>query len=126
MGSSHVRPFDQGRLWRSRSSTARKSKAEPLVAEGATGPTRRKAVAAASDVVFSIVGFPSDVREVILGDRRSAGRLEDRQHPGRHDHQRAVAGASKSPRRRKARGVHSVDAPVSGGDVGARSHGCRS
>ena len=42
------------------------------------GPTRRKAVAEQSDVVFAIVGFPKDVREVFLGHRRRAGRQQGR------------------------------------------------
>ena len=44
----------------------RKEKAEPLLAKGARWASTPKAVAEASDVVFSIVGFPADVRQVIL------------------------------------------------------------
>ena len=44
-----------------------KSKAEPLLARGAKWADTPQGVAAASDVIFSIVGFPSDVREVMLG-----------------------------------------------------------
>ena len=58
------------------------------------------------------------MREVILG-ARNAGRQQSRQHPGRYDHQRAVAGR-RDCRRGRQQGVHSIDAPVSGGDVGAR------
>jgi 3-hydroxyisobutyrate dehydrogenase len=52
--------------------TRSKSKAEPLLAKGAVWADSPKLVAERSDVVFSIVGFPSDVREVMLG---SAGAL---------------------------------------------------
>src|SRR5690606_34516329 len=45
-----------------------KSKAQPLVDQGAAWADTPQAVAEASDVVFTIVGFPSDVRSVILGD----------------------------------------------------------
>src|SRR5712675_789183 len=45
-----------------------KEKAEPLLAKGAKWAGSPRAVAEASDVVFSIVGFPSDVRQVILAD----------------------------------------------------------
>ena len=45
-----------------------RSKADPLVAAGATWADSPKAVAEQSQVVFSIVGFPQDVRSVILGD----------------------------------------------------------
>src|SRR5262245_46657287 len=44
-----------------------KEKAKPLVDKGAKWADSPKAVAQASDVVFSIVGFPSDVRAVTLG-----------------------------------------------------------
>jgi len=42
-------------------------KARPLVEKGAKLADSPKAVAAASDVVFTIVGYPHDVREVTLG-----------------------------------------------------------
>ena len=61
--------------------TRTRSKADPLVAKGATWVDSPRAVAEQADVIFSIVGFPSDVREVMLGDsgafspssRRNAG-----------------------------------------------------
>src|SRR2546423_4666994 len=52
--------------------TRTKAKAEPLLAAGAAWADTPKAVAERSDVVFAIVGFPKDVREVFLG---SAGAL---------------------------------------------------
>ena len=42
-------------------------KAEPLVEQGAKLAESPRAVAEDSDVVFTIVGFPRDVREVTLG-----------------------------------------------------------
>ena len=44
-----------------------KDKAGPLLDAGAAWGATPKAVAEASDVVFAIVGFPKDVREVFLG-----------------------------------------------------------
>ena len=44
-----------------------KSKAEPLLAAGAAWAESPKAVAEAADVIFTIVGYPADVRQVILG-----------------------------------------------------------
>src|ERR1700709_1621126 len=44
-----------------------KSKTESPIARGAKWADTPKSVAEQSDVVFSIVGFPSDVRDVILG-----------------------------------------------------------
>ena len=97
-----------------------KSKTEPLAAKGATVVDDPKSVAAASDVVFAIVGFPQDVREVFLGD---AGLLA-----GSKAGTILVDMTTSEPslaveihEAAKARGVHAVDAPVSGGDVGAKN-----
>ena len=45
-----------------------KDKAGPLLEKGAAWADSPKAVAEAADVVFAIVGYPRDVREVFLGD----------------------------------------------------------
>ena len=45
-----------------------RSKAANLIEKGAAWADTPKAVAQASDIVFSMVGFPDDVREVILGE----------------------------------------------------------
>src|SRR6516225_8243499 len=44
-----------------------RDKAKPLLEAGAAWADTPRAVAERSDVVFSIVGFPKDVREVFLG-----------------------------------------------------------
>src|SRR5208337_3836896 len=44
-----------------------KEKAQPLLDAGATWDSTPRAVAERSDVIFAIVGFPPDVREVFLG-----------------------------------------------------------
>jgi 3-hydroxyisobutyrate dehydrogenase len=94
-------------------------KLEPLRARGARVAESPRAVAAASDVVFSIVGYPSDVREVTLGPEGTLAGAR----PGAilvdmttSEPSLAVAIAEAA----RAQGVHAVDAPVSGGDVGAR------
>lgn len=96
-----------------------REKARPLIDRGATWADSPKAVADASDVVFTMVGFPADVREVCLGSRgalaggRQGSILADMTttEPSLAKEIYAVA---------KARGISAVDAPVSGGDVGAR------
>ncbi|MFN0052600.1 MAG: NAD(P)-dependent oxidoreductase, partial [Planctomycetales bacterium] len=97
----------------------RKEKAEPLLAKGAAWGASPREVAAASDVVFSIVGFPSDVRQVMLG--------EDGALAGSRKGTVLVDMTTSEPslaveihQAAAARGVYSVDAPVSGGDIGAR------
>jgi 3-hydroxyisobutyrate dehydrogenase len=94
-------------------------KAKPLVERGAKLLDSPRAVAQASDVVFTIVGYPQDVREVVLGENgvlagaRAGAVLVDMTTS-------EPALAVEIDRAARAKGVHSVDAPVSGGDVGAR------
>lgn len=96
-----------------------KAKAEALLAKGAKWADTPAEVAKNSDVVFTIVGYPSDVREVILGKdgalagAKSGAILVDMTTS---DPSLAVEIAEAA----KAKGIHSVDAPVSGGDIGAR------
>ena len=97
-----------------------RDKAEPVLAKGAEWADSPKAVAEASDVIFAIVGFPSDVREVMLG--------EDGALAGSKPGNVLVDMTTSEPslaieihEAARAQDVHSVDAPVSGGDVGAKN-----
>jgi len=97
-----------------------RDKARPLLDKGAKFADTPKAVAEQSDVVFAIVGFPKDVREVFLG---SDGALAGSK-PGTIlvDMTTSEPGlAAEIYAAAKAKGVHSLDAPVSGGDVGAKN-----
>jgi 3-hydroxyisobutyrate dehydrogenase len=96
-----------------------RSKAEPLLAKGAVWAENPRQVAERSDVVFTIVGFPSDVREVILGeDGALAGSGEGGILVDMSTSEPSLA--IEIAEEAKAKGVYSVDAPVSGGDIGAR------
>jgi 3-hydroxyisobutyrate dehydrogenase len=97
-----------------------RGRAEPLLERGARWADSPAAVMASSDVVFTMVGYPSDVREVTLGadgtlsTARTGCVLVD-MTTSEPSLAREIYGHAKE------RGVHSVDAPVSGGDVGARN-----
>ncbi len=96
-----------------------RDKAQPLLELGATFADSPKAVAEQSDVVFAIVGFPKDVREVFLGPN---GVLAG-SRPGMIVVDMTTsepALAKEIYEAAKAKGVGALDAPVSGGDVGAR------
>lgn len=96
-----------------------RAKAAPLLERGAQWADTPRAVAENSDVVFAIVGFPSDVREVFLG---AEGALHGAR-PGSVLVDMTTSEPSLAVEIYNAaqqRGVHSVDAPVSGGDIGAR------
>ena len=95
------------------------SKTKELVDLGAVLCDTPRDVASQSDIVFSMVGFPVDVEEVILG---KSGVLEglgpgtvlvDMTTSRPSLAQQIYAEASR-------RGVAALDAPVSGGDIGAR------
>jgi 3-hydroxyisobutyrate dehydrogenase len=99
--------------------TRTRAKAEPVLARGAVWASTPRDVAAASDVVFTMVGFPADVREVILGGNGVlAGLAEGGVVVDMTTSEPSLAVEIAEIAR--ARGVHAVDAPVSGGDVGAR------
>ena len=97
-----------------------KPKAQALIDRGATWADSPVEVARNSDVVFSIVGFPQDVRSVLLGDN---GALSGAQ-PGCVLVDMTTSQPSLAVEiyeAAKAKGVASVDAPVSGGDIGAKN-----
>jgi 3-hydroxyisobutyrate dehydrogenase len=99
--------------------TRSKEKAQPLLDKGAAWADSPKAVAEQSDVIFSIVGFPSDVREVFLGETGAlAGSKEGNILVDMTTSEPSLA--VEIANAAKSKGAHSVDAPVSGGDVGAK------
>ncbi|MEQ8837169.1 MAG: NAD(P)-binding domain-containing protein, partial [Lacipirellulaceae bacterium] len=58
--------------------TRTREKAEPLLSAGAQWADTPREVAEKSRVVFSIVGHPADVREVILGEQGALAGCSDR------------------------------------------------
>ncbi|MFL5340291.1 MAG: NAD(P)-dependent oxidoreductase [Gemmataceae bacterium] len=100
--------------------TRTKSKAQPLLDMGAAYADSPKAVAEKSDVVFAIVGFPPDVREVFLGENGAlAGSKPGTVLVDMTTSEPALAVEIFNAA--KAKGVAALDAPVSGGDVGAKN-----
>lgn len=96
-----------------------RDKASNLIERGADWCPTPKAVAQASEVVFSIVGYPQDVEQVILGpdgvlEGVKAGDVVVDMTTSSPELARAISQQADN------RGVAALDAPVSGGDVGAR------
>jgi 3-hydroxyisobutyrate dehydrogenase len=95
-------------------------RAAGLVEAGARWCESPAQIAGGADVVFTMLGYPSDVRETLLGDGRviesmAAGSLLIDMTTSQPSlaielHEAALAGR-----------VDVLDAPVSGGDVGARN-----
>ena len=97
-----------------------RSKADGLLAAGAGWSDTPAGAAEGADAVFSMVGYPADVREVLLGPDGALATAR----PGAvlvdmttSDPALAVEVASAAA----DRDVHVLDAPVSGGDLGARN-----
>jgi 3-hydroxyisobutyrate dehydrogenase len=99
---------------------SRSPRVDALLAAGASWADTPAALAAASDIVITILGFPQDVEEVWLGP----GGLLAAAKPGTL----LIDMTTSSPRlalrlaeAAAAKGCAALDAPVSGGDIGARN-----
>ncbi len=100
--------------------TRTRSKAADLLAKGALWAASAGDLAKQSDVIISIVGYPADVKQVYLGpegilENAASGTL-------------AIDMTTSDPalartlyKEGQKKGIHVLDAPVSGGDLGARN-----
>ncbi|WP_281975349.1 NAD(P)-dependent oxidoreductase [Halobacillus litoralis] len=100
--------------------TRTKEKALGLMDQGAKWKESIAALAEDSDIIITIVGYPSDVESIYFGEN---GILENAK-PGSY----VIDMTTSSPllaqtiyKQAKEKGIHALDAPVSGGDVGARN-----
>lgn len=100
--------------------TRTKAKADALVTQGATWAQTPAELASTCDVIFTMVGLPQDVEEVYFGDQgllstaKKGAVVVDMTTTRPSLAQEIFTKAAE-------KGVHAVDAPVSGGDVGARN-----
>ena len=97
-----------------------KTKAQPLVDLGAAWAENPLTVAAQSDMIFTMVGFPQDVRAVYFGETgilagAQSGTVLIDMTTTNPTLSREIA------ERATTKGLSAIDAPVSGGDVGARN-----
>lgn len=97
-----------------------KTKAEALVGKGARWCASPLEVAENVETIFSIVGFPEDVEEVYLGKNgilsvKGPLRLAVDMTTSRPSLARTLSLEGEQ------RGIEALDAPVSGGDIGARN-----
>lgn len=100
--------------------TRTKEKSEGLVAKGAYWAASIAELAKASDVVISIVGYPADVEEIYLGP----GGILENAGPGTLaiDMTTSDPGlAGKLWQKGCKKNIGVLDAPVSGGDLGAKN-----
>jgi 3-hydroxyisobutyrate dehydrogenase len=95
-----------------------KSKTDALIAKGAIWHDTPGAVAAQSDLIITMVGFPSDVEEVYFGENGIIANAKDAILVDMTTSSPSLA--RKIAQEAAQKGLASIDAPVSGGDIGAR------
>jgi 3-hydroxyisobutyrate dehydrogenase len=95
-----------------------RERAEPLVERGATWCDSPTEVAAGADVVFTMLGFPADVRAVVLDGGLLEAMAEGSVYIDVTTSEPTLA--VEVAQDAASKGVEALDAPVSGGDVGAR------
>lgn len=100
--------------------TRTKAKAQGLLDQGAVWESGPAALAPSCSVIFTMVGYPSDVEEVYFGpagliaNSRKGTILVDLT-TSKPDLARRISAAAAE------RGLSALDAPVSGGDIGAKN-----
>ncbi len=96
-----------------------KAKAEELIKQGAIWKDTVAEIAGEANVIITMVGYPKDVEEVYFGE---SGIIQNAK-AGSYLIDMTTSSpklAQKIYEAAKAKGLHALDAPVSGGDVGAR------
>ena len=97
-----------------------REKGDELIKRGAQWADTPAAVAAASDILISMVGYPHDVEKIYFGD----GGILSAMKAGGYVVDMTTSSpklASRLYEAAKERGIAALDAPVSGGDIGARN-----
>ncbi|AWI36429.1 3-hydroxyisobutyrate dehydrogenase [Bacillus safensis FO-36b] len=100
--------------------TRTKAKAEALIQKGASWKPAVKEIAESADAVITMVGYPSDVEEIYLGEDGLVAHAA----PGTYLIDMTTSKpqlAKEIELKAKERGVYALDAPVSGGDIGAQN-----
>lgn len=100
--------------------TRTKAKAKELIDAGAVWHDTPSSLAASVDAVITMVGYPSDVREVYFGENG----IIHHARPGTYVIDMTTskpALAEEIHSEAKDKGIFALDAPVSGGDVGAQN-----
>lgn len=97
-----------------------KSRAEALIEKGAIWKDSVKELSKECDIIITIVGYPKDVEETYLEE----GGIINNAKPGTY----VIDMTTSKPNlakiiyeKAKEKGIYSLDAPVSGGDIGAKN-----
>lgn len=96
-----------------------KARAQELIEKGAVWKDTAAEIAKNSDLIITIVGYPKDVEEVYFGDDGIINNAKE----GSYIIDMTTSKPSLAKKiydNAKEKGVYALDAPVSGGDVGAQ------
>ncbi|AZV42073.1 NAD(P)-dependent oxidoreductase [Peribacillus asahii] len=99
--------------------TRTKEKAEELLIQGAKWADTPKELAQHANVIITMIGYPKDVEDIYLGEQG----LIVNGKPGTYMIDMTTSTPSLAERiasEAKKKGMAALDAPVSGGDIGAR------
>lgn len=99
--------------------TRTKEKAAELLSKGAEWAETPKEAAKKANVIFTMVGYPHDVEEIYFGEE---GMIENG-NEGSYFIDMTTSSPSLAVKifeEAKKHGIQAIDAPVSGGDIGAR------
>ncbi|HJV18208.1 MAG TPA: NAD(P)-dependent oxidoreductase [Bacillales bacterium] len=100
--------------------TRTKEKAVELINQGAEFVETPKGLAEKANVIFTIVGYPYDVEEIYFGENG----LISNGKKGSYLIDMTTSAPTLAIRifeEAKKMGIHAIDAPVSGGDIGAKN-----
>ncbi|MEK4199406.1 NAD(P)-dependent oxidoreductase [Cytobacillus sp. FSL K6-0265] len=97
-----------------------KEKAAPLISQGASWIDSPKELAKQANIVITMVGYPDDVKSIYLGED---GLIENA-----NPHTYLIDMTTSTPtlakeiaEKAKQKEMYAIDAPVSGGDIGAKN-----
>ncbi|MGA4516549.1 NAD(P)-dependent oxidoreductase [Solibacillus silvestris] len=100
--------------------TRTKSKAADLISAGAKWAETPAEASKEQEIIFTMVGYPKDVEEVYIGEKGIFSTAKEGAIVIDMTTSEPTL-AKKLYHEARERGLHSLDAPVSGGDIGAKN-----
>ncbi|RCX35486.1 NAD(P)-dependent oxidoreductase [Bacillus velezensis] len=100
--------------------TRTKQKAEEILNKGAVWQETVKDLSEKADIIITMVGYPSDVEDIYLGENGILRHAKEGTFVIDMTTSKPSL-AKKIAEQAKEKSIHAMDAPVSGGDIGARN-----
>ncbi|KXZ18013.1 oxidoreductase [Bacillus nakamurai] len=100
--------------------TRTKQKADEILNKGAVWKETVKDLSEEADVIITMVGYPSDVEDIYLSENGILNHAKEGTYVIDMTTSKPSL-AKKIAEQAKQKSIHAIDAPVSGGDIGARN-----